>query len=793
MLAVPPLHLLNASVVSLGDPAHLAPLFDRVARRKPITLVGIGSSITSRHGGCTRDLSGRHCAQRSSGWLRIFFDHINSTFPSPHHRLYNAGIPASAPSAFAECLTWLSELGDVDLFVLEFVAAANIQELVLRLLSRAITTSRPSSILFALFHRWINPMEAAHNRLMRTAIASGLPIVSQLRGLAPWRDVPWSEYARGGEGGGGGGGFNDSGRGGGSGGDVGTSRNSLHASTEEADWSPAAQCPDGLHPTTARGQAFMGGALSLWLDRSWRRHRATLSPTHSPMHDVRGAMLSDASMQNLHRSHRTPRVTRSTAGGVSSSPIELSLEHRERAVRALGGDGTASRRVTLACFTLDPKRIPDARPLKEALAHATKDERTARTMLRRIHRRQHVRSTSSINNTSVLSSSPTSSLPPPSPSPETLQAAVGALSPDGGAPPQPVTVAADGGAPPRLLSRHGFYFTLDHQQQQLSVPDHNRGVSSPQSTRGAMTRPAQALYDAKGSLAAFCPGGDVEIDVSVRSAGGNSVGIGGDGNGERLARLVRPYVALEYLSSWTGLGRANLTCLRECECAPSLIDAHQREGPRASLRALHRVALTTPIETLRDCVVRLTILPTSSSGEHRFKILRISVGAHTRSSEVAGLGLLPPPDPPSPPPPPPIPTCRSSGLKGDVSGPVRCETFCRAANAPRHCMLCKCSSCPFCSGGRPSDTRQHRSRDLQRALKAGRIAAAIPPPNPSSSPSPPLAGAGVFDADTKLFVCSASGAHESVADHHQAALAAKGTCASCRAQWLSRTHGHSAG
>ena len=106
---IPPASLLNDSIVALGEAAHLAPLVHRLSLGKPITMVGIGSSITHRHGGCTRLLDGSACTFRMSGWLRIFFDGLNASYPNPRHRLLNAGIPASAPSAFTECLTWMPE------------------------------------------------------------------------------------------------------------------------------------------------------------------------------------------------------------------------------------------------------------------------------------------------------------------------------------------------------------------------------------------------------------------------------------------------------------------------------------------------------------------------------------------------------------------------------------------------------------------------------------------------------------------------------------------------------------
>ena len=711
-LLSPPPHLLNLSIVSLGAEAHLAPVLERLRRRQPITIVGIGSSITSRIGGCTHDLSGRDCgttSKRASGWLKQFFEHLNASFPSPRHRLFNAGIPASAPSAFVECLNWLTELGDVHLFVLEFVAAASIQDLVLRLLSRVgDDPSRSPAILFALFHRWISPMEAAHNRLMQTALGAGLPLVSQLRGLAPWRDIPWSEMVRT------------------------TTRGRLSkAKTKEGDegvdgeaaWSPAAQCPDGLHPTTPRGQAFMGAALSLWLDRAWQRHHE--------------AFLSSRGRQ---RPHKSSELTSSPGRrGHGATSLEL-REHRERAMRALGGGGTSSRRVTLKCFTLDPKRIvADPAPLREALEQATSDGRAARSALRHAHRRSHNQSALAMHSTSERAHY------------TWVSGLADALGPDSG-------------AAPHFVSRHGFSFSLDLPDASPEGP--RARTASPSS--GARAQPLLALHDAKGGLSGVCPGDTAILNVSADV---------GDGKGN--GRLARPYIALEYLSSWTGLGRAEVTCHRMCECKPAQIDAHV-PAERASLRALHRIEISSPITSLEDCSLRLTILPTSSSGGHRFKLLRVSVGAHSQS-EAHDPGW---PSPPAPLPPPPLPICKSSGLKGDVAGPLRCEHFCRAANAPRHCMLCKCSSCPFCSGGRPADTRQHRPRDLQLAIQAREDAVTVPPPPPPPSPPPPMPGAGRFDASSNLFVCDVDA--ELTPESHQALHSTIGTCSYCRSKWRAR-------
>ena len=82
---------------------------------------------------------------------------------------------------------------------------------------------------------------------------------------------------------------------------------------------------------------------------------------------------------------------------------------------------------------------------------------------------------------------------------------------------------------------------------------------------------------------------------------------------------------LAHLKSYEHMGRANLTCLRGCTCQPLLLEAHHAE--RSSQTYLQHVYVTQSPE----CVVELTVLPETSSGEHKFKVIAIMV------SEVAGV------------------------------------------------------------------------------------------------------------------------------------------------------------
>ena len=664
----PPVHLLNASIVDLGSAPLLSPLLNRLQHNKQITIVGIGSSITARHGGCTRALSDASSScSRPQGWLRLFFDGLNQSFPHPRHRLLNAGMPASAPSAFTECLTWLPS--EVDLYVLEFVAARDIADLAVRLLTRS--TTRAPVLVFVAFHRWILPMEGAHNRMMRTALVSGMPFISQLRGLssiAP-KDA-WETLVK-----------------------QAASCNANNNYDDERCWNPAAQAPDGLHPSTQIGQAYMGHALRLWLRRAYDRH--------------------------LQRDQNALNVT-----------PQLAVDASVRALTG-GSRSLATRRVTLACFTFDARRIGNASLLGEALREGAQSvaldaqsKNKPSKKLSSLLKHQHLHHKSHHE----------------------------AMGPDGG-------------QPPRVVWRDGFVYSLDFPP--------------------SVWRSSEAhlpVRDGKASLAGFCPGDRIALDVSLPSTTRT-----GRMLRQRvihqpsLGTLVRPYVAFDHLTSWSGMGRALVECVDGCACEPSVINGHSPEE-KASLRALHVIEVTT----LSHCLLTITILNASASGEHTVKLMRVAVGAHAPASADTGVStsmLIPgAAPPPSPPPPPPPPFCTASGLKGDAPGSKRCESFCRKQNAPRHCAFCKCSGCSFCGAdGRPADLSSHTARDLATArliadTAAREAAARVPPPSP---PAPPPI-LGVRNASTGLFVCvpEESAAMHAIQGGGRAALR-RGQCAWC--------------
>jgi hypothetical protein len=84
-------------------------------------------------------------------------------------------------------------------------------------------------------------------------------------------------------------------------------------------------------------------------------------------------------------------------------------------------------------------------------------------------------------------------------------------------------------------------------------------------------------------------------------------------------------VELAHLRSYEHMGRARIKCESGCTCEDLIMEAHQTD--RNSQTFLQHVY----VSQASQCVVSVTVLPESSSGEHKFKVMGAMV------SEVAGL------------------------------------------------------------------------------------------------------------------------------------------------------------
>lgn len=118
---------------------------------------------------------------------------------------------------------------------------------------------------------------------------------------------------------------------------------------------------------------------------------------------------------------------------------------------------------------------------------------------------------------------------------------------------------------------------------------------------------------AKRGLAASLPGSAVTLRVDTRPLSG-------------CARC-RPYVLLEYLASFEHMGVAQVECAGGCHCLPaagapavSTMDAHWTSHTSEPKTVLLQVTAAAA------CLLNVTLLNATSSGEHRFKLTGLRVG-----------------------------------------------------------------------------------------------------------------------------------------------------------------------
>jgi len=155
-----------------GCSAGAARLAGLLAARRPIRFMGIGSSITGAHGGCTHGLNagcprmcGGDCynsAAPGRGWLRKFCDWLERALPvhlDGHHEVYNGGKGGSHIGHFAHCLQQYmprNSTGPVDVVILEVTIARceSAGEIELLLANLLLAKPPPAIILLRSFYSW---------------------------------------------------------------------------------------------------------------------------------------------------------------------------------------------------------------------------------------------------------------------------------------------------------------------------------------------------------------------------------------------------------------------------------------------------------------------------------------------------------------------------------------------------------------------------------------------------------------------------------------------------------------
>jgi hypothetical protein len=89
-------------------------------------------------------------------------------------------------------------------------------------------------------------------------------------------------------------------------------------------------------------------------------------------------------------------------------------------------------------------------------------------------------------------------------------------------------------------------------------------------------------------------------------------------------------ILLIYLRSYQHMGMAHVSCLGACLCEPLTLDAsthHRHSVPDMSLLQAKFIpsAITSNDISSNHCLLEVKVLPESSSGEHKFKVIQVNV------------------------------------------------------------------------------------------------------------------------------------------------------------------------
>ena len=87
-------------------------------------------------------------------------------------------------------------------------------------------------------------------------------------------------------------------------------------------------------------------------------------------------------------------------------------------------------------------------------------------------------------------------------------------------------------------------------------------------------------------------------------------------------------VFVTYLQSYEHMGSANISCVSGCACEAASVDAHVGD-----VKASVPVRAGLSVTQHRDCILSIEVLPETTSGEHKFKIVHASVKIDAVGSE----------------------------------------------------------------------------------------------------------------------------------------------------------------
>ena len=155
--------------------------------------------------------------------------------------------------------------------------------------------------------------------------------------------------------------------------------------------------------------------------------------------------------------------------------------------------------------------------------------------------------------------------------------------------------------PPPYGRRAGWEESVEQRRSQSGVVRTNPGLVA--NASGAVVELVlnTAPLDAAGTAAT----GTAATDPTAGAA-----------RGGRLQALLQ----FEFLQSYEHMGRVRIRCADGCTCDDATIDAHSA----ATRESTHRV-YCLPVTQARRCRVTLTVLPSTSSGEHKWLLHELHV------------------------------------------------------------------------------------------------------------------------------------------------------------------------
>ena len=138
---------LEAGTLVSGDLRRLMRVVRKAEEGKPITMVGLGSSVMARYGGSWVDQATDPSpdvaayvkwrlaenvplrTEKGEGWAKSALDLFQASWPHPHHRLINAGFDAtSVGDGPCGCWSMVQMPSSIDLVILEWATIMNEDE-----------------------------------------------------------------------------------------------------------------------------------------------------------------------------------------------------------------------------------------------------------------------------------------------------------------------------------------------------------------------------------------------------------------------------------------------------------------------------------------------------------------------------------------------------------------------------------------------------------------------------------------------------------------------------------------